>query len=449
MLLPFLLCLLILYFPADGTTLDAPWPLMALAVGVLAVVNAIAGLFGSSLAMRYADRGRHLGTVAAQRVFATLKGGVVGFVAADVFILRWPAVVQRILGECVWGPLVYELLLVTPALLMILTIVACQHRFERRRRTVSLGLWRYVWLRFRVEMAIVLVPWLLLVLVSSTVAIIYRGSGTEVVADGIATSGTLALILIFSPLLMRVIWQTSPLPAGPLRDRLEEFCRGQKLRCHEILVWHTYRHLANAGVVGPTPFLRYVMLSDVLLHHCSEEEVEGIFAHEAAHVRHHHLLLYLLFGLGFICLFANIVDFLAPTGLVTPVTDLLAFNMTAEQGVVMLVFAAVYLGLAFGYLSRRMEQQADLFALQSIEQPEAFVSALEKLGVLNGVPGRLSFWRHFSIPRRVEFLRAVLADPEVGVMFDFRVRLLRSALYVAIGLAAIRLFLVRPELFGL
>jgi STE24 endopeptidase len=345
--------------------------------------------------------------------------------------------------------LLYDPLLVAPAVLMILTIVACQHRFEKDRGSVSLGLRRYVWLRFRVEMAIILLPWLLLVLVSAVVAIVYRGSPSAALADGIASSGALVLIITFSPLLMRVVWQTSPLPQGPLRDRLETFCRDQHLRCHEILTWHTHRHLANAGVVGPTPFLRYVMLSDALLHHCSEEEVEAIFAHEAAHVRYHHLALYLLFGVGFICLFANLLDLLAITGFVTPVSDLLAFDMTTEQGIVMLAFAVLYWGLGFGYISRRMEQQADLFALQAIDRPEAFVSALEKLGALNGTQSRLASWRHFSIPRRVEFLRAVMADREVGVMFDFRVRVIKSILYVILGLGVIRLLLVRPELFGL
>jgi Zn-dependent protease with chaperone function len=309
-----------------------------------------------------------------------------------------------------------------------------------------------MWLRFRVELGIILVPWLALVVVSSVVALLFKGSELAPLADGLASGAVVIALVVLSPLLLRTVWATSPLPPGPLRERLETFCRLRGFRCQDILVWHTHRHLANAGVVGPTPFLRYVMLTDALLQNCTEEEVEAVFAHEVGHVRHRHLLLYLLFGAAFICFYANLMDLLAAAGLVEPLGDLLALNITGGQTVVMVAFAAVYWGLIFGFISRRMEQQADLFALASTGEPTAFLTALEKLAAMSpsGAERRsISSWRHFSIARRVGFLEAVLAEPSEGLRFRRKVAAIQAALAVALALGVARLLIFRPELFGL
>ncbi|MHC4481827.1 MAG: M48 family metallopeptidase, partial [Planctomycetota bacterium] len=342
----------------------------------------------------------------------------------------------------------YDVVLLVPALVMILTVVAFQHRYEFRRGRVSLSAARYMWLRFRVEMAIILVPWLLLVVVSATAALLFHDSELAHAADTVATGVTLVVIITFSPLMLRGIWVTSSLPAGALRERLERFCRTQGFRCHDILVWHTHRHLANAGVVGPTALLRYVLLSDALLDHCTDEEVEAIFAHEMGHVRHHHLAFYIIFGVGFLSFYANLIDLLSLAGWTTPLGSLLAFDLTGEQATVMLIFAAVYWLVIFGYISRRMELQADLLALESVEDPTAVLSALGKLGAVSSVPRVLSSWRHFSIEKRLQFLGRVLRDRRVAGPFRRKTATVKVAVLAVLALATVRLLLARPELFG-
>jgi len=452
MLFPFLLCILILYVPPSVGAAAPPWPLVAGGVTTLALLNAAAGWIGSSLAIRLCHNPGPRTARMANGVFAFLKGCLVGFVLADVLALGWPALVDELLADRGWFVLARDVVLLLPALVMALTVMGFQYRFERRQRRVSLPLVPYMWLRFRVELGIILVPWLALVVVSAVVALLFEGSELAPLADGLASGAVVIALVVFSPLLLRAVWATSPLPQSPLRERLEAFCRSQGFRCQEILVWHTHRHLANAGVVGPTPFLRYVMLTDALLQNCTEEEVEAVFAHEVGHVRHRHLLFYLLFGAGFICFYVNLVDLLAAAGMVDPLGDLLALNVTAGQTVTMLVFAAVYWGLIFGFISRRMEQEADLFALSSTGEPTAFMTALEKLVAMSpgGADRRsISSWRHFSIARRVGLLEAVVADPSEGVRFRRKIAAMRAVLVLALVMGAARLLIVRPELFGL
>jgi STE24 endopeptidase len=449
MLLPFLMCILILYVPLPESSAAAPWPLILAGVAVLALLNVAAGWAGSGLALRLGSDPSGRSALAADRVFSFLKGGVVGFVLADVFALHWPAVVGGLLGGSVWTELGYDIVLVLPALVMIVTVMAWQHRYEYSQGRVSLSLGRYVWLRFRVELGIVLAPWLLLVMASGITMVVFGESRWASAADELATGLVLVLLIVFSPLMLRAIWHTSPLPAGPLRERLEAFCRAQSFRCSDILVWHTHRHMANAGVVGPTPFMRYVMLTDALLHHSTDEEVEAVFAHEIAHVRCRHLPFYILFGLAFVSFYANLVDALSAAGWVSPLQGTLGLSMTTDHAVVMLAFAAFYWAFVFGYISRRMELQADVFALFAVESPPAFVSALGKLRALSRAPGGLSFWRHFSVERRIAFLQGLLGNPPAVEEFRRSARRIKQV-FLALAIAATaRLLVFRPELFGL
>lgn len=449
MLLPFLMCILILYVPMPEGGPAGPWPLIVGGVALLALLNAAAGWAGSGLALRLGEEPSPRSALAADRVFSFLKGGVVGFVLADVFALHWPAVVERLLGGSVWTALGYDVVLVSPALVMVVTVMAWQHRYEYRQGRVSLPLGPYLWLRSRVELGIVLAPWLLLVMAGGIAMVVFGESRWANLANELTTGGVLVLMVVFSPWMLRAIWRTSPLPAGPLRDRLEAFCRAQRFRCGDILVWHTHRHMANAGVVGPTPFVRYVMLTDALLQHSTDDEIEAVFAHEIAHIRCRHLPFYIVFGLAFVSFYANLVDILAAAGVVSSLEGPLGLALTTEHAIVMLVFAAFYWAFGFGFISRRMETQADVFALSAIESPPAFLDALAKLRALSHAPGGLSFWRHFSVERRIAFLQGLLDDPPAVKRFHRSVGRLKLGFLALAAAATLRLVIFRPELFHL
>ncbi len=449
MLLPFLLCVLVLYVPLPLSGPVPPWPLTAAGVAALVLLHALACWLGSGLAVHLAGLPGSLPDVAASRVFSFLKGLMAGLVGAAVFGLEWPLLVERLLGRWRWAVLVDDLLLLLPAVVMALTLMAFQRRLEARRRQISLSPARYLWLRFRVELGIILAPWIALVLLTDISGALYRGTGYAPLAETGATAGVLLALVVGSPLLLRAVWKTSSLPAGPLRSRLEDFCRRNSFRCRDILLWHTEHHLANAGVIGPLPWLRYVLLSDALVSRCTEDEVEAVFAHEVGHIRHHHLPFYLILAVGFLCFYANLVDVLAAAGWVQPLGNIFGLQMTLPQAVAMLIFAAFYWILLFGFVSRRMEQQADVYSLRSAKDPEAFLGALDKLGSLARTSRRTSFWRHFGFNQRIEFLRGLLEDPRRLRKFSLKVTAIKVVLVALIAAGAIRLLLQRPELFGL
>lgn len=294
--------------------------------------------------------------------------------------------------------------------------------------------------------------------------------------------------LLFAPALVRLSWPTRPMPAGPLRDRLERLAGRCRFRCTDILIWDTGGNLVNAGVTGALPWFRYVLVTDALVERLDEREVEAVFGHEIGHVAHRHLPYFGLFFLGSLAVMALVADAIAThltagsrllAGQTDPATVQLA------QATVALVCVAGYFVVVFGFLSRRFERQADVFGCRAVScgrpacpphadrhaRPEAdaaparaiveelcpvgiriFANALSNVADLNGITpeahswrhgtirDRIAFlalsWRHGSIRRRIAFLEGLEGHPEVERRFQTRVVLLRIALATALALAA-------------
>ncbi len=245
--------------------------------------------------------------------------------------------------------------------------------------------------------------------------------------EEVALFGTLFAALIFVaavgvlPWVVRHGWETRPLPAGSRRALLESLAQRAGFRCRAILLWGTAHQMINAAVVGIGPRHRIVLLSDALLTQLTDRELAAVFAHELAHAVRRHALVFLVMATGLFLSADLIATWADPQG------ELLA------GALVLAVFALWY--LAFGFLSRRFELDADLWSAEVTGDPQAMVSALERVG--GSRARRASTWRHFSVGDRVAFLRRAVEDPGVGVRLRRFVRrvALASIALTAVGLA--------------
>ena len=57
--------------------------------------------------------------------------------------------------------------------------------------------------------------------------------------------------------------------------------------------------MITAGVMGLVSRFRYIMVTEALLEMLTPDEIDQVIAHEIGHIKHHHLVLYLLFFIGF------------------------------------------------------------------------------------------------------------------------------------------------------
>ena len=207
----------------------------------------------------------------------------------------------------------------------------------------------------------------------------------------------LGMVLLL-PRILRDTWDTVPLPAGPMREQLEGLARRAGVRFRELLVWRTGHQMANAAVVGVTRHQRIVLLSDELLARLEPRELQAVFAHELGHVRRHHVAFFLAWALVFL-LGADLVA-----------TWLELADPLHAGGLLIAGLLPGY--LAFGYLSRRFELEADLYSAELLGGPDDIVRALESVGGTHG--RRLGSWRHFSTADRVAFLQRTTAEPHLA-----------------------------------
>jgi len=235
---------------------------------------------------------------------------------------------------------------------------------------------------------------------------------------------------LFLPFVLRIALRTKPLPDGPLRTRLEAYSRRVGFRFRDIRVWPTGGDTANAVVVGALPRFRYVFITDGLLNALDEDEIEAVFAHEAGHARRGHVLLF--FGFTVVLSLLQFVP-----GAEVVLGGALSW---APPIVRQLLLVIVWLGVVFGWVSRRFEQEADVFCIDTLKLPDdaspsadhPFARALARIGEDVGEIREVTGWRHFSIADRVAFARQYVADAEVRRRTRRSIRILRGTLMTVI-----------------
>ncbi|MBU0638594.1 MAG: M48 family metalloprotease [Planctomycetes bacterium] len=364
-------------------------------------------------------------------------------------------------------PVVPGVLSLLPFLLGLLLVWVVAYPADRAVRQIALEIYlfrgkpvRPVWplgtyllYNFRHQVLFILIP-LLLILAARDVIELYQTRlqaifGQPFMPD-VLLGASAGLVAIIAPVIVRYVWVTERLPDGPLRDQLLMLGRKLRVRCREILVWHSGGMIVNAAVMGIIAPLRYVLITDAMLEQMDDRKIEAVFGHEAGHVKRHHILYYLLFALISGCL----ITVFSVRGRQFEQRETYQIVATIGAGVLLLKW-----GVVFGWISRRFERQADLFGARALvltglpcvqpcalhgnhvapdaaaaaervisaTQPtdlicataaHVFSDALNEVAVLNGIAPEARSWRHSSISSRSRFLQRLARDPTAFVQFE-------------------------------
>jgi Zn-dependent protease with chaperone function len=210
-------------------------------------------------------------------------------------------------------------------------------------------------------------------------------------------------------LFLPLFFKFKPVENQNLQSRVERLSRLTHTAICGVFEWALGEKTrkANAAVVG-WGNTRRIIVSDTLLEQFSGEEIEVIMAHELCHHVKHHIWL----GLALQALITLAAFFMAHL-ILPPLAVSLGFQSIADVAVFPL-FALVMLGLsllvlpAVNSFSRRLETQADLYALDITGDALAFVSSMEKLADLNlanKTPNKIVefiFYSHPSVEDRIK-----------------------------------------------
>lgn len=220
---------------------------------------------------------------------------------------------------------------------------------------------------------------------------------------GLAFSTFIVGLTLVTPiLLLPIFYRVKPLERESLRARLLTLAERAGARVLGAYEWglSDKTRKANAALAG-LGSTRRILVSDTMLAVYSDEEIEVVLAHELAHHVHGDVWKGIVFESGLILagfyLAARLLEALErPLGL-RGVEDIAGFPLLVlAAGAVSLVMLPVAHAI-----SRAYERSADRFALDLTRNPEAFISALRRLGAQNLAeehPSKIVQWLFCSHP---------------------------------------------------
>ena len=222
------------------------------------------------------------------------------------------------------------------------------------------------------------------------------------IAAGVFAALMIGLVQLAPVVLLPMFYSFKPLDRPALVERLTRLAERARTRIAGVYEWALSAHTkkANAALAGMGR-TRRILLSDTLLANYSDDEIEVVLAHELSHHVHHDLwravaLQAVLLFLGF---------FIVARALAAFADTLELRGVDDPAGLPLLMLVAGVCSLLFmplaNAMSRAHERRADRYALETTQQPEAFISAMKRLSQQNLAeehPSALVQWLFYSHP---------------------------------------------------
>lgn len=222
------------------------------------------------------------------------------------------------------------------------------------------------------------------------------------------------LMMVLAPvIIMPLFSKFTPLPAGPLRERLTRLAERTDFKAQSIQVMDGSKRSthSNAFFTGFGRF-RKIVLFDTLVNQLSESELEAVLAHEIGHYKKKHIPKLLMWSA-----FSSLVAFYALSVLARQEWFYRAFGFAPGNITPALLLYTLLAGTITFWFSplqnwwaRKFEYEADDFAAKAVEGTQPLIGALRKLhekNLSNLTPHPAYSGFYYSHPTLLERERAL------------------------------------------
>jgi Zn-dependent protease with chaperone function len=353
--------------------------------------------------------------------------------AVVIWWLHLPSYLQKIsIFETL--PTLKELLLLL-IFVMFLTIVwyqAFDAYQEIYQTDISRGTYVYSNIAFSVP---ILIPWTLLSGLTDLITLLPFELPKRILETTLGQISYFLIFLVaaavFAPLLIQHFWRCRPLENGSYRERIEHLCQRAGIRYADIVYWPIFGgRMITAGVMGLVSRFRYIMVTEALLKILRPDEIDQVIAHEIGHVKRKHLLLYLMFFIGFMLISYSFypisILLLYTEGPFFSITSSLNLNpikiLPSLYAILLVIGIIIYFRFIFGYFMRNFERQADLFVFRLFPSVQPLINTFDKIVASSGQPADKPNWHHFSIQQRIDYLRRCESESSWINRHDKKVR---------------------------
>lgn len=216
------------------------------------------------------------------------------------------------------------------------------------------------------------------------------------------------MLILYPKLILPIFNKLSPLNEGTLKERLMKLVEKTGFNTSSIHVMDGSRRSthSNAFFTGFGKFRR-VILYDTLVDQLSEEELEGVLAHEIGHYKKGHVPKSML-----ISSILMLVGFYLLSVAIESQAFYETFHFQQKAIAPAFILFSLLLGLftfwltpLFNLFSRKNEYEADAFAVQSVGNRQPLVTALRKLNeknLSNLTPHPIFSFFYYSHPTLLE-----------------------------------------------
>ncbi len=217
----------------------------------------------------------------------------------------------------------------------------------------------------------------------------------------------LAPVLIFP-----LFYKSVPLDNKEVKEGLESLAEETEINIQGVYKINLSKDTkkANAALAG-LGSTRRVLLGDTLLDSYSLAEIKSVFAHELGHHVYRHIWKMLAIGTISGC-FGFAFCHLVLTKVIVVLGYQNIHDIAAFPAVCMALAVSGFILLPIqNAISRRFERACDKYAIEKTNDPEAFISTMEKLAEQNlsdRTPNRLIellFYSHPAISKRIEMAK--------------------------------------------
>lgn len=291
------------------------------------------------------------------------------------------------------GPRWVVVVLAVTACLLVRRLVTLPFAIAQQQLRLDVGLTTQAWSAWMrdlaVSQAVVIVSTSLGLLLVVGAAVRWRRAWPALAGAGLA--GLVLLVSFVYPLLVEPLFNRfTPLPDGPLRSSILTLADREGVGVDEVLVADASRRTTtlNAYVSG-FGSTRRVVVYDTLVEVTPEPQVLSVVAHELAHARHGDVLTGSLLGasgalvgVGFLGLLLGRHRHVADPHQVPRVLALLAVGTLLASPVQ-------------SAISRTIETRADVDALATTGDPEAFAELQRELALRSLADPKPPGWSQF------------------------------------------------------
>ncbi|MEA3346763.1 MAG: M48 family metallopeptidase [Candidatus Auribacterota bacterium] len=216
---------------------------------------------------------------------------------------------------------------------------------------------------------------------------------------------------IYPSVILPLFYKVKPIENKTLAERIKKFIEKEGGRVLGIFEWELSAKTkkANAAFTGMGNTKR-VILGDTLIKNYTDDEIETIIAHELGHHRFKHIYKFLYIGAGVYIVSFALINVIFKSLIEWRYHDSIDFFNIATFPLIALCIYIIQLVAmpTLNAISRFFERQADCFAFEKTNNPDAFISGMSKLAeqnLANKEPNAVIeflLYSHPSISKRIK-----------------------------------------------